>query len=93
MEIYYEKDGLDSTEIGKTNSQLILNIGDYIMNILVEIWKDRLHDNIVWNLILKLWITGLLLLFVMGFAALIYGFISGEADVQNATFGVFDYCC
>ena len=60
------------------------------MNILVEIWKDRLHDNMIWNLILKLWITGLLFMFVLGFATLIYGFISGEADVQNASFGVFD---
>jgi len=60
------------------------------MNILVEIWKDTLHDNIIWNFILKLWITGLLFMFVLGFATLIYGFISGEADVQNASFGVFD---
>lgn len=60
------------------------------MNILLEIWKDTLHDNIIWNFILKLWITGLLFMFVLGFATLIYGFISGEADVQNASFGVFD---
>lgn len=60
------------------------------MNILVEIWKDTLHDNIIWNFILKLWITGLLFMFVLGFVTLIYGFISGEADVQNASFGVFD---
>jgi len=60
------------------------------MNILVEIWKDRLHDNMIWNLILKLWITGLLFMFVLGFVSIIYGIISGEADIQNATFGVFD---
>ena len=60
------------------------------MNILVEIWKDTLQDNIIWNFILKLWITGLLFMFVLGFVTLIYGFISGEADVQNASFGVFD---
>ena len=60
------------------------------MNILVEIWKDRLHDNMIWNLILKLWITGLLFMFVLGFVAVMYGIISGEADIQNATFGIFD---
>jgi len=63
------------------------------MNVLAEIWNDRMHDNIVWNFILKVWIFGLLGLFVLGFATLMYGIISGEADIQNATFGVFDYCC
>jgi hypothetical protein len=89
----YEKNGLEITEIGKRNSQLILNIGDYIMNILVEIWKDKLSDYVIMDYIAKIWITGLLLLFVVGFATLMYGIISGEADIQNATFGVFDYCC
>jgi|TARA_B100000035_G_C20594780_1_gene377008 hypothetical protein len=63
------------------------------MNVLTMIWNDRLHDNIVWNFILKLWIFGLFGLFVLGFATLMYGIISGEADLDNATFGVFDYCC
>ena len=60
------------------------------MNVLTMIWNDRLHDNIVWNFILKLWIFGLFGLFVLGFATLMYGIISGEADIQNATFGIFD---
>ena len=63
------------------------------MNVLTMIWNDRLHDNIVWNFILKLWIFGLFGLFVLGFATLMYGIISGEADLDNATFGVFVYCC
>ena len=63
------------------------------MNVLVQIWKDKLSDYIILDYIFKIWITGLLLLFVIGFTTLMYGFISGEADVQNATFGVFDYCC
>ena len=61
------------------------------MNVLVQIWKDKLSDYIILDYIFKIWITGLLLLFVVGFTTLMYGFISGEADVQNATFGVFDY--
>jgi len=60
------------------------------MNILVEIWKDKLSDYVIMDYIAKIWITGLLLLFVVGFATLMYGIISGEADVQNATFGIFD---
>ena len=63
------------------------------MNVLVEIWNDRMHENIVWNFILKVWIFGLLGLFALGFSVLMYGIISGQADIQNATFGVFDYCC
>ena len=60
------------------------------MNILVEIWKDKLSDYVIMDYIAKIWITGLLLLFVVGFATLMYGIISGEADIQNATFGIFD---
>ena len=60
------------------------------MNILVEIWKDKLSDYVIMDYIAKIWITGLLFLFVVGFATLMYGIISGEADIQNATFGIFD---
>ena len=37
------------------------------MNVLVEIWNDQIYENIVWNFILKVWIFGLLGLFVLGF--------------------------
>lgn len=60
------------------------------MNILLEIWKDKLSDYVIMDYIAKIWITGLLFMFVLGFATLIYGIISGEADIQNATFGIFD---
>tara|TARA_Y100001938_G_scaffold149267_1_gene235522 strand:+ start:1307 stop:1498 length:192 start_codon:yes stop_codon:yes gene_type:complete len=63
------------------------------MNVLVQIWKDKLSDYVILDYIFKIWIFGLLGLFVVGFTTLMYGFISGEADVQNATFGIFDYCC
>jgi|TARA_R100001509_G_scaffold163804_2_gene139273 hypothetical protein len=60
------------------------------MNIVAHIWKDQLHDNVIWDYILKIWITGLMGMFVLGFSLLMYGIISGEADIENATFGVFD---
>ena len=63
------------------------------MNVLVQIWKDKLSDYLILDYIFKIWIFGLIGLFVVGFTTLMYGFISGEADVQNATFGIFDYCC
>ena len=58
--------------------------------VLLEIWNDKLSDYIVLDYIYKIWITGLLGLFVVGMGTLLYGIISGEADIQNATFGIFD---
>ena len=60
------------------------------MNILVEIWKDKLSKICDNGCYFKFWITGLLLLFVVGFTCTMYGIISGEGDVQNVTFGIFD---
>jgi cbb3-type cytochrome oxidase subunit 3 len=60
------------------------------MNILLEIWKDKLSDYVIMDYIAKIWVTGLLFMFVLGFVAIMYGIISGEADIQNATFGIFD---
>lgn len=44
----------------------------------------------IWQTFLFVWVTGLFLLFVVGFITLVYGLLSGEADLNNATFGVFD---
>lgn len=59
-------------------------------NLLLEIWKDKLSDYVILDYTYKIWISGLLALFVVGFVTLLYGLISGEADVSNATFGIFD---
>ena len=40
---------------------------------------------------LKFAAYGLLAMWALGMSVLLYGIISGEADIQNATFGVFDY--
>ena len=58
--------------------------------VIVEIFKEKMSEYIVLDIILKIWLAGLLSLFVLGMGTLIYGIISGEADVQNATFGIFD---
>ena len=60
------------------------------MNILLEIWKDKLSDYVIMDYIAKIWITVLLFMFVLGFVSIMYGIISGEADIENATFGIFD---
>lgn len=36
------------------------------------------------------WISVLMFMFWLGFIVLIYGVVSGEADLANATFGIFD---
>ena len=63
------------------------------MEVLKAIFTEKASDYKVMDIIAKIWIAGLMVLFVIGFATMMYGIISGEADVQNATFGVFDYCC
>jgi hypothetical protein len=59
----------------------------------MEIFTQKMSDYKVIDIMLKLWVAGLLGLFVLGMVSIIYGIISGEADIQNATFGIFDYCC
>ena len=59
-------------------------------NFLIQTWKDKLSDYVIMDYILKIWISGLLFMFVLGFVSIMYGIISGEADISNATFGIFD---
>jgi len=56
----------------------------------MEIFTQKMSDYKVIDIMLKLWVAGLLGLFVLGMVSIIYGVISGEADIQNATFGIFD---
>ena len=56
--------------------------------VLKEMWKDA---NTPLDYIIVFWIYGLLGLFGIGMIGLLYGMITGQADVSNATFGIFDY--
>ena len=60
------------------------------METLKMIFMERASDYKLVDIILKAWIAGLMILFVVGFTGLIWGIVSGEADIQNATFGIFD---
>ena len=56
-------------------------------------WADaetqgQKSSNIFWNLDFRL-----MILFWVGWTTLVYGILSGEVDFENATFGIFDYCC
>jgi len=60
------------------------------METLKMIFTEKTSDYKLLDIVIKAWIAGLLVLFAVGFVSIIYGIISGEADIQNATFGVFD---
>tara|TARA_B100000900_G_scaffold372124_1_gene351822 strand:- start:92 stop:283 length:192 start_codon:yes stop_codon:yes gene_type:complete len=60
------------------------------METLKTIFTDTMSDYKVVDIVLKVWLAGLLGMFILGFTLLMYGIISGEADIQNATFGIFD---
>ena len=61
---------------------------------MVDMWNDArtVNEKIV-AVFFSTWITILLVMFYVGMTSLIYGLITGEADIANATFGIFDYCC
>ncbi len=59
--------------------------------VLLTIWNDKLSPYPVLDYTLKFVTYGLLALWAVGMSVLLYGLFSGEADIQNATFGVFDY--
>ena len=60
------------------------------MEVLKAIFTEKASDYKVMDIIAKIWIAGLMGLFVLGMVSILYGIISGEADIQNATFGIFD---
>ena len=71
-----------------------MNVINFIANPFIEIYEEIFEQPTIlmkiWQTILFVWVTGLFLLFLVGWTTLVYGLISGEADFNNATFGVFD---
>ena len=71
-----------------------MNVINFIANPFIEIYEEIFVQPTIlmkiWQTILFVWVTGLFLLFLVGWTTLVYGLISGEADFNNATFGVFD---
>ena len=60
------------------------------MNVLLEIWKDKLSDYVIMDYILKIWVTGLLVMVVLGLGTIISHIIMNPSAIDNATFGIFD---
>jgi hypothetical protein len=59
--------------------------------VLLTIWNDKLSDYPILDYIFKFWTYGLLVLWILGMGGILYGIISGEADIANASFGIFDH--
>lgn len=58
---------------------------------LKDMWKDaETNGEKAVAVFFGSWVAVLMCLFWLGFTVLIYGIVSGEADLANATFGVFD---
>ena len=58
-----------------------------MISVLKQVWNDCERPI---DYFFALWIYGLFGMFVFGFITLLYGIFSGQADIENATFGIFD---
>ena len=58
--------------------------------VLLDIFTDKMHDNIIMDVILKTWIGGLMIMWAIGMVAIISHIIMNPSAVDNATFGIFD---
>ena len=58
--------------------------------VLLEIFTDEMNENKIMDVILKLWVGGLLAMWAIGMVAIISHIIMNPSAIDNATFGVFD---
>ena len=52
--------------------------------------NEKFSDYKVIDIILKVWLTALLILWVIGMTTLLYTIITEPGVMDNATFGIFD---
>ena len=57
---------------------------------LTEIFRDRMSDYKVVDVIVKVWLAVLLVMFVLGLGTIITHIIMNPSAVDNETFGIFD---
>ena len=71
-----------------------MNVINFIANPFIEIYEEIFEQPTlalkIWQSFLLVWVTSLFLLFIVGWTTLVVGLITGQADLDNATFGVFD---
>ena len=57
---------------------------------LKQIFTEKMSDYKIVDIILKIWVAGLLSMAVLGLVAVISHIIMNPSSIDNATFGVFD---
>ena len=60
------------------------------MEVIKQIFVEKISDYKIVDIILKIWIAGLLSMVVLGLVAVISHIIMNPSAVDNATFGIFD---
>jgi hypothetical protein len=56
----------------------------------MEIFKQKMSDYKAIDVILKIWLAGLLIMWVLGMGQLLFHFITNPSAMDNASFGIFD---
>ena len=71
-----------------------MNVINFFASPFIEIYEEIFEQPTLllklWQSFLLVWVSSLFLLFIVGWTTLVVGLITGEADFNNATFGVFD---
>jgi len=71
-----------------------MNVINFIANPFIEIYEEIFKQPTlalkIWQSFLLVWVTSLFLLFIVGWTTLVVALLTGQADLDNATFGVFD---
>ena len=60
------------------------------MEVIKQIFTDKMSGYKIVDIILKVWVAGLLSMVVLGLVAVISHIIMNPSSVDNATFGIFD---
>jgi hypothetical protein len=60
------------------------------MEVIKQIFTEKMSDYKIVDIILKIWVAGLLSMVVLGLVAVISHIIMNPSSVDNATFGIFD---
>jgi len=60
------------------------------MEVMKQIFVEKISDYKIVDIILKIWVAGLLSMVVLGLVAVISHIIMNPSAVDNATFGIFD---
>jgi len=60
------------------------------MEVIKQIFVEKISDYKIVDIILKIWVAGLLSMVVLGLIGVITHIIMNPSAVDNATFGIFD---